>query len=121
MRTRKRPGYHRYVALFACAILLCLSITTAFATGGFNAVPEFGTKVKEFYSLATKIVLPLGALSFAMGAFRMILGSDKAAEGGKKQMIWTAVAVACVYLVPAMVSLGASLGQEHDWASSHGF
>lgn len=113
---RRRIG-----AVLLCVAVICLSIVPAFATNnGFSAVPEFGDKVHNYYNLATKIALPLGAVSFAMGAFRCILGTDKAAEGGKKQMIWTAAAVAALFIVPAVVSLGASLGEGHDWGSQHG-
>lgn len=76
--------------------------------------PNYSSKVWEIYSIGRKISLPLAAISFAMGAFKM-LGDEKSMAAGRKQLFITLLAVAALIILPSVVKLGLDIGQTYGW------
>lgn len=77
---------------------------------------EYGEKIGEIYRLAEILAIPCGAVAFAFGAFKMLNGDEKSMETGKRQMIFAAIAIAVVLLLPLAVRSGVDLGRQYGWS-----
>lgn len=78
--------------------------------------------IEEVYETAKIISIPLAAVSFATAAMKMLgLGiwsakqGDREMDSGKRQLIFTVLAVAALWLLPSVISLGVNLGKGHEW------
>lgn len=111
--------------LIVAAFVLCL-ISIAYA----NTVPWKGTEpagwswdltdmqkmLKDiYYNIVLKVALCAGTISFVFGGYKMMLGDEKEAGQGKKQMQVTIMAIIAIHLLPLAVEFGYSVVQNYQW------
>lgn len=75
---------------------------------------RFGGVIQSIYNAVLTLCVPIGAISFTTAGFRL-LGNEKSAEAGKKQLVITVMAVAAICILPAIVMLGINIGQDYGW------
>lgn len=99
----------------AMLVLLTAGLTTtAFAEDTLTMGTAYSSKVWSIYNIACVISLPLGAISIATAAFKM-LGDEKTMEAGKKQILITVLTVAALYILPSVIKMGVDLGYQYRW------
>ena len=113
--------FRRRVAIFLLAAICSMICMASISTVDVHADDDetytrdevWGTKLKETYRLARRIATPLAAMSFAYGGF-MFFGlsifsnkeQEKRMSQGRQIMVISGIALAAMYLLPAVYSLG---------------
>lgn len=77
-------------------------------------------EISGLYKLALGLALPLGAVVFAFGAFKMITGNEREVAVGKKQMLTAVIAIAGLILLPHAVNIGTEHGSAAGWTPEVG-
>lgn len=77
---------------------------------------EYQTKIKDIYNIFIGIAAPCAAVSFAVGALRMLGGDEREIAAGKKQIVLTLLALAGIFLLPLAVQGGIELGLRYGWS-----
>ncbi|MGM9554804.1 MAG: hypothetical protein ACI3V2_10890 [Faecousia sp.] len=95
---------------------------TVNASSPFDTIDGAGSAMKQVYTLITAIALPLAVISIVVGACKFFglsilsfLNREKQLEAGRRQIIITVVALACIYLMPAVIMLVYDFVQDYKW------
>ena len=109
LRNKRIQRYLTRGFAFLSASAICL------APGYASALPaSYSEKVWEAYTVGRAVSLPLATVSFAMGAYKM-LGDEKTAAAGRKQLYLTLMAVAAMIILPSVILMGIELGKRYGW------
>ena len=76
---------------------------------------EFGNAVQTVYNIAKVIMLPLGSVAVAFGAFRWLTSSEDEAGKAKRQIIFGLLAVVAIILLPIIAKMGVDIGKQYAW------
>ena len=104
------------------AILICV-IAVMCATSAMAArnptreelEQQYADNVDLIYRTFATVAYPLATISLAIAAFRMFAGDDKSIASAKKQIAFTAFALAGILLLPKIIEAGVMLGQKYGW------
>ena len=91
------------------AVIFCCG-NIAYADGDITAASVTNGLVDIFYSLRV-IGLAAAIVSIAVNAVMLIAGNPQQADAAKKGIIYTCIAVACMFLIPAAIQFGTDLGK----------
>ena len=76
---------------------------------------DFVDKINETYKLFRNIALPIAGLGIAYCGFALIFGSEKDAEISKKRIFYIALAIAVLFLLPAIINSVVDLVSQFAW------
>lgn len=120
-----------YSRLFIMAITLLCCVSFAYAAdipwsgsdeaGNAWDLQDYAAQWQDIYSMVAAISIPMGAVSFAFGAYKVMLGNEKLKEIdiGKKQMQITVIAVAAIQVLPAVITFAYGLVSGYQWDPYH--
>lgn len=107
------------VLIFTSSIAHAVDIPWSGSDGQGNTwdLGEFADQLKTIYTIFSNISLPCGAVSFAFGAYKLMLGDERLKEPskGKKQMQLSILAVVAIQVLPAVISFAFSLVSGYQW------
>ena len=89
-------------------VFYLITLLDYFLTG---KVPENN----ETYKLLRNIALPIAGLGIAYCGFALIFGSEKDAEVSKKRIFYIALAIAVLFLLPAIINSVVDLVSQFAW------
>ena len=100
-----RLAYHSVMSVFSVVSVFLLTTVPAFAAGG----DIWDGQLVKLFGTARAIAIPLAALSFTYGGF-MFFGlnifsnkeQEKRMSQGRQIMVISAIALACLLLLPAI-------------------
>ncbi len=75
----------------------------------------FRDKALKIYGIFDNIALAVATVAFSAGAFMMLLGDERQAAAGKKQMKIVLITIFALQLVPLVLSAGYDLVSEMQW------
>lgn len=108
------------ILLFAMCIAALSG--TVNASSPFDTINGAGSAMKQIYTLITAIAVPLAVISIVVGACKFFglsilsfLNREKQLEAGRRQIIITVVALACIYLLPAVIMFAYDFVQDYKW------
>jgi 4-amino-4-deoxy-L-arabinose transferase-like glycosyltransferase len=79
--------------------------TTSADEAANNVVSGISTGLGSLYKVMTAVAIPIAAIVAAFCAFYILAGGDKGMEKAKKIGLYTAIALAIVYLAPLLVTM----------------
>jgi hypothetical protein len=104
-----------------CLLISCMTIfTSAEDDGGAdsgeqsyrNAIANIGVTIQ-------RAGLAIGAIGIAFCAIKFMWGNDQESAKAVRLAIYIGMAVAALYLLPAVMKLARQIGNGHKWDPSH--
>lgn len=116
--------------VFALALLLCIALclliscmtifTSAEDDGSANSDEQsYNSAVANIGVTIQRAGLAIGAVGISFCAIKFIWGNDQESAKAVRLAIYIGMAVAALYLLPAVMKLGRQIGRGHKWDPSH--
>jgi 4-amino-4-deoxy-L-arabinose transferase-like glycosyltransferase len=87
------------------ALLITAFADTSTDEAASSVVSGISTGLGSLYKVMTAVAIPIAAIVAAFCAFYILAGGDKGMEKAKKIGLYTAIALAIVYLAPLLVTM----------------
>lgn len=107
---QKRGRFLDRVTRFVCTVGMVVTMTLLMAIPAFAANDASGqistavsSGLKKAYDLITSIIMPIGAICFAVAALKMMFGSRRGMEEGQNKLLTVLLVLAGVYLAPIII------------------
>ncbi len=103
-------------------LALCLS-SPAFASNVWSGthandnwnLTGFLDRIMDVYNLIKAICAPLAVCSIAGGGFEVLFGNEQEQSKGIARIKYTLMAVAAIFLLPAVINIGYDLAKNFMW------
>lgn len=101
-----KQRYRLYaLTLILITVLMCVTVYASVETSEQQLKAGFTSMFLTLRSIA----VPAAAVGATATGVTIIVGNEKQAEKAKKVLLYIAVAVASIYLIPTLISFGKSL------------
>jgi hypothetical protein len=75
----------------------------------------FLDRIMDVYNLIKAICAPLAVCSIAGGGFEVLFGNEQEQSKGMARIKYTLMAVAAIFLLPAVINIGYDLAKNFMW------
>ena len=107
----------------SCAIMVACLTSPAFACNVWSGthandswdLTGFLDRIMDIYNLIKAICAPLAVCSIAGGGFEVLFGNEQEQSKGMARIKYTLMAVAAIFLLPAVINIGYDLAKNFMW------